>query len=257
MSYIRDTAIVLKNEPFREHDAWLTLYGKENGKMIAVARGARRMDAKSLGHLEPLAEIDVMIAEGSVFDKLAVAHLIRPRLRLRNKLEILTVAGAFADIVDALTKPGIGDPRIFGLLVELLDVSESCETISAERSRLILSGASLKLLDELGYAPHLNACIHCREPLQNDVELLDDLGGLLCDRCGRDTRFVSSDRMSLPASALRLLRFLRARPLNEILKITAPSSLFLVASLAIESLLRRAPFIKEPHGPLTVSALVG
>jgi len=42
MSYIRDRVIVLKSEPFREHDSWLTCYGKEQGKLIAVARGARR-----------------------------------------------------------------------------------------------------------------------------------------------------------------------------------------------------------------------
>lgn len=153
MSYIRDTVIVLKNEPYREHDAWVVMYGRTNGKMEAVARGARRWEAKHRGHIEPFSEVEVMIAKGAAFDKLAVARLVRPRHLLRAELTRLTVAGAFFDLTEQLTRPGMNDPSVYDLLCETLDVLEAASSLSPDRSRFLLAAASLKLMDALGYAP--------------------------------------------------------------------------------------------------------
>ena len=40
--YLRDRAIVLRNEPFREHDRKVVLFGMQHGLLEAVARGASR-----------------------------------------------------------------------------------------------------------------------------------------------------------------------------------------------------------------------
>jgi DNA repair protein RecO (recombination protein O) len=219
MAYLRDTAIVLKCEPFREHDAWLTLYGRTHGKMTAVARGARRMDAKCLGHIEPLSEIEVMIAKGVTFDKIAVAKLTRPRSALRERLGTLAVAGAFAHLIDKLTHPEVGDAAIYHLLSETLDLSTKLERDpSSERGRLLLAATSLKLLDALGYAPSWE------ETMESDTA--------------------------------RLLRFMRTRPLGDLLHLTAPTDLFTTASSAVENAMMRAPLQTEPHGSRTIVALL-
>ena len=221
MSYLRDTAIILKNEPFREHDAWVTMYGKENGKMTAVARGARRSDAKSLGHLEPLSQIDVMIAKGAAFDKLAVARVTDPRPYLRERLHVLTLVGAFTNTVDLLTHPGSVDPEIYFLLQEMLNLADERSTIpSIARCQLMLSAAYVKLLDVLGYAPTL-------------------------------------DQTEVSTTALPLLRFMRMRPLKDLLNITAPSQLFFQISSLVDDYLKQAPFRVEPHGRMTVAAMLG
>src|SRR3989338_2779477 len=103
MSYLRDTAIVLRREPFREEDAWLTLFSKHHGKLEAVARSGHRLEAKALGHADVFSEVEVMIAKGRSFDKLAVVHLVRPRHNLRQSLPALIMAGGFLNLVDALT----------------------------------------------------------------------------------------------------------------------------------------------------------
>ncbi|HEU0051204.1 MAG TPA: DNA repair protein RecO [Patescibacteria group bacterium] len=253
MSYLRDRAIVLKSEPFREHDVWVTLYGKKEGKMIAVARGALNLHAKALGHLEPLSEIEVMIAKGSSFDKLAVARIVRPRLYLRERLEYLTVAGTFADLVARLTHPGINDERVFNLLCELMDLGAiSDAAISAERSRLLLSGSIIKLLDLLGYAPHIDACAHCHQPLAFPTFAIPSEGGLVCFSCARE--IASSFRVPLSPDGVRLIRFLRHRPLADVLQITAFPFIFLGAASAIESFLKQTPLLSPPHASETVMA---
>lgn len=220
MSYLRDTVIILKHEPFREHDAWITMYGKEYGKMEAAARGARRFDAKALGHLEPFSEVEVMIAKGASFDKLAVAHAIRPRTALRQQLGLMTLLATFIDLIDALTKPGISEPVLFNLLQDMLALStESTSEVSLARYELLLSGASLKLLDLLGYAP--------------DVETLQ----------------ISDD-------ARRVLRFSRHQPLRALLTLTAPANLFFEISHAVQEGLKHTPLEKEPHGIKTLAAML-
>jgi len=218
MSYLRDTVIILKNEPFREQDSWVTMYGRQFGKLQAVARGARRASAKSLGHLEPLSEVEVMIAKGVSFDKLAVAHAIHPRVVLREELGMIALACGFADLVDVLTKPGLEDRAIFDLCIELFSLSQS-ETFSLARFQLLFAGATLRLLDLLGYAPAVS-----------EIEISED---------GR-----------------RMLHFMRRRPLSELLKITAPASLFFEISRVMDDCVKLAPWYKQPHGSRTLASIL-
>ncbi len=222
MPYIRDTAILLRVEPFRNEDVWVTCYGLQHGKMTAVARGAKRSRAKQSGHILPLAEAEVMIAKGALFDTLAVVRVLHPRLALRERLAALTLAGAFADLVDRLTKPAVADPGIFFLLRELLDLAPLLEQEpSAARGQFVFSSAVLKLLDLLGYAPPL-----------------DELPHHVNETTGK------------------LLRFMRAQPLSDTLRITANPDVFRAASEAVELFLAPAPLEKATHGQRTIAALL-
>lgn len=222
MPYLRDTAILLRVEPFRNEDVWVTCYGLQHGKMTAVARGAKRSRAKQSGHIVPLAEAEVMIAKGALFDTLAVVRVLHPRMELRGRLAALSLAGAFADLVDLLTKPAVADPGIFFLLRELLDLAPFLEQDpSPARGQLVFSGAALKLLDELGYAPPLDECPpHVSE------------------------------------SAFKLLRFLRAHPLSDTLRVTASPDLFRETSAAVTSFFTHVPLEREPHGSRTIAFLL-
>ncbi len=154
MSYLRDTVYVLRSEAYREHDAWITMFGREHGKLEGVARGMRRLSAKQLGHLEPLMMVDVMVAKGSAFDKVAVARTY-PSL-IRTGLGKAAVAGAFARLVDDLTREGEQDAALFELIEEVVGSMESLEhEPTSGRARFMYAGATLKLLDLLGYGPQI------------------------------------------------------------------------------------------------------
>lgn len=152
MSYVRDTVFILKNEPFREHDSRVTMYGRVHGKLAAVARGSRRWGAKQGGHLEPFSVAEVMIAHGASFDKLAVARRVQP---VRMHLPSFALCGAFVGLVDAFVHPHVPEAALYDLLIELRAVLADEPVVSADRARFLLAGATLKLLDILGYAPVL------------------------------------------------------------------------------------------------------
>lgn len=255
MSYLRDTVIILRHEPFREHDARITMFGRTLGKRMAVARGARRMEAKHLGHLEPLSEVEMMIAQGIAFDKIAVARLVRPRQTLRQDLAGLAIGGAYAHLVELMTRPDAPDEVLYDLLREILELASGLQSFpSVPRGRLVFAAATLKLLDLSGYAPHFDECLFCRVSLVEPVWLLEKAGGLICEACVR--KEPSARVRKLPVNALRLLRFLRAKPLRDVLSLTASTDLFHATSAIIESALEQAPLHEEPHSLGTLMALL-
>lgn len=220
MPYLRDTAYVLKSEPYREHDAWITLYGRTHGKLEAVARGVRNWKAKQRGHLEPLTKTDVMIASGASFDKLAVAHAVSAQTDLRAQLGAMAMFGSFAHLVDRLTKPGVADPDVFELLEELaITWRRALREPTPGRARLLYAAASLRLMSSLGYAPSFERADVCDE-------------------------------------ATKLLHVLPSAPLSFSLAVTASGLAFREVAAAVEAALEQTPLAERPHGPATIAAFL-
>lgn len=256
-NYIRDRAFVLKAEPSREYDLRVSLYGERHGKLMAVARGARRWGAKHMGHLEPLNQIEVMIAPGKAYDKLAVARTVEVRPSLRERLDALTICGALAHTVDALTHPGTPDIGIFKLLGELqAAVLAFSQAPSPDRGRLLLAATYDRLLAELGYSANFNQCVRCSRDLYEPVWLAPRAGGLACENCTRVLKREQSDLSPLAPQVLKLIRFTRAVSLENILRLTAETSLMTAAAEALTASLDQTPLTRAPHGPVTIGALL-
>jgi DNA repair protein RecO len=261
MPYLRDRAIILRSESFREHDRRVVLFGMEHGLLSAVARGASAKGAKQGGHLVPFSEAEVLIAKGLAFDKLAVATVVHPARVLRQRLTGLAVAGAFTDLLERLQQPGIVDDDVYRLLQDLLaSAAELPDASSAERAKLLYSAAALKLLDRIGFAPPLSGCASCREgflPLTEQVWLLPTDGTLLCPDCFRVVRRATPNAKPVAIQTLALLRFLRRETLGSIRLLSGTSEVFRAASQVISTLLQQAPLARAPHGADTIMALVG
>jgi DNA repair protein RecO (recombination protein O) len=258
MSYIRDRAIILRSTPFREHDRRIVLFGRQHGLLEAVARGASVAESKQAGHLTPMSEIEVMIAKGSAFDKLAVARIVKHHRGLRDRLGSLAYAGAFIDLFERLQKPGIIDELAYELLQEVLDVAENLpEEPSAERAKLLYATSALKLLDRVGFAPALTHCASCREELRfGEFYMLPHTATLTCADCYRVLRNKHPNAELIDQTVLKLIRFLRKEPLDNVLLLSGESESFSRASRAISLTLKVTPLHTEPHGISTIYALL-
>ena len=220
MSYLRAQVFVLKKEPFREHDRLYFLYGREHGLLTVVARGSSLSHSKQAGVLEPFSSIDVMIAQGQAFDKLAVAKNTEPAMGFKT-LAAYIIMGALCNLVISLLRSGISDERVFHLLCETRRV---CAGLASEptsvRARIVFNGAALKLLDLLGFGPAL------------------------------------SDSLDLPAESITLIKFIRSFPLTDVPRVTAETSVFDAASRFVENALSYTPLEAPPHGPATIRAIL-
>lgn len=253
MAYLRDRVFVLRTEPFREHDLWVTYLGRRLGKGTAVARGVRRSHAKHLGHLEPLSECEVMIAKGSAFDKIAVARRLLPYSR--NYLPMLVVVSTFANFVDQLLRPGMGDHEpLFTLMGEAMALSDRGKAeITPERARLCLAIATLKALRILGFAPDMTRCALCRADLVSRVAFLPSAHGYVCGACGQKHALTA---VWLPRDGMKVIRFLEGQSLVRTLDMSAPGRFFDDVSTSIERLTQEAPLMGPFHGPATILSIL-
>jgi len=260
MAYLRDRAVVLRSTAFREHDRRIVLFGVEHGLIEAVARGASSRDARQAGHIVPMTEAEVLIAKGSVFDKLAVAKLVSAHSRVRQRLGSLAFVGGFFDLFERLQKPGIVDATLFELLQDVLRVAGSLpDEPSTERARLLYTAAALKLLDRVGFAPPLSFCASCREGFTSDggeVWLLPTDGSFVCADCYRTIRRAYPNAEEVTSITLGILRFLRREPLARVLDLSGTPEHLRSASFVLDRLLAQTPLPRAPHGSETITALL-
>jgi DNA repair protein RecO (recombination protein O) len=249
MAYLRDTAFLLRVTPYREHDAWVSLYGKEQGKLEAVIRGYRRPTSKQGPHLRPWTPVEVMIAHGKAIDSLAVIKM-RPGASSVPSLAWAGILGSFSSLIHRLVHPGTSDERLFALLEEALALQKSApQDVSFARSRLIHGVLVHRLAVLLGYGSSFRFCVSCRDEAVALHTFDRALGGFLCFSCEatrglrRSPLFQTSNN-----DLLKLVRHISSQPLPILLQLTATKLVLHEAALLFENTFSLLPLSSEPFG---------
>lgn len=176
----RAEALVLRRSDFGEADRLLTLFTREQGKVRALAKGARRPTSRHSGNLELFVQVQLLLARGRDLDVVTQSQLLHPFRRVREDLVSASHAYYFAEVADAFVEPGDPSPIAFELLLEALTALEE-----GRGPTLLAAHFLLRLLDVLGFRPELFRCLDCGAELRPERNLLSALeGGGLCPRCG-------------------------------------------------------------------------
>ena len=95
----RIEAIVLKHSDFGEADRLLTLYSREQGKLSALAKGARKPGSRKGGHLEPFSQVRLLLGKGRELAVVSQAEAVetnsetdRPEARILPFSEAMSCA---------------------------------------------------------------------------------------------------------------------------------------------------------------------
>jgi DNA repair protein RecO (recombination protein O) len=242
--YLRDTAFVLLAEPYKEQDFWLTLYGERFGKLVGMIRGVRSAHSKQRGHVEPYSKIEVMIAKGAAYDKIAVAQTCASSQALRSSLAGMAIFGSAVAIVARSTESAVANERIFQLLDEMQMLLSGSETgrLSTERSALLLSSFILHFLEAEGYGIDFDQCRVCGTSFTKEAVWLSlDQGGVLCRTCVTRVppSLTQGEWLSYPV--LQTIRFLRREPFRSVLALSAPRSVLQESAMAVDRLTSLLP----------------
>jgi DNA repair protein RecO (recombination protein O) len=216
----RAAAVVLRHADWGEADRLLTLYTREQGMVRAVAKGVRKMTSRKSGHLQPFTHITIQLAKGRDLLIVTQVETVNAFLSLHDDLEKTSYA---AYVVELLLRFSYeeegGNPTIFRLLTETLDRLEK-----EEDSWLAIRYYEMRLLDAVGFRPHLFECANCgREILAEDQFFSFTAGGVICPRCGQGL----PNLMKISIETLKYLRHFqrssykdasRARPTLEVQK---------------------------------------
>lgn len=199
MAFVQTEAVVLRVRPLGEADRLLHLYAGSEGKLQAVARGARRPRNRLLGATQLFSHTRFLLLSGRSLHTVSQAELIESFQPLREDLHKLAYASYAAELLDRSVEEGAGQEGLYRLLLDTL--------------RLIARGAGLPavtrafelgLLSAVGVGPRLEGCVACGCPRAAGWRFSPAEGGLLCQSCaGRDPH-----ARSIGAGELEALRFL-------------------------------------------------
>jgi DNA repair protein RecO (recombination protein O) len=218
----RADAIVLRHSNMGEADRLLVLYTREQGKVRAIAKGARKMTSRKAGHIEPFTHVTLQLAKGRDLLIVTQAETVNAFLALREDLIKTGYAAYILELLDRFTYEEEGpNPTLFRLVVEsIARVEKESEAWLAVRYY------EMRLLDHLGFRPQLFACANCgREILPENQFFSYTAGGVICPRCGKGLPNLAS----IDVETLKYLRHFqrssyrdasRARPSLEVQKET-------------------------------------
>jgi DNA repair protein RecO (recombination protein O) len=196
---IRAHAIVLRHADWGEADRLVTLYTREQGKMRAVAKGARKITSRKAGHLEPFTHVKLQLARGRSLFIVTQADTIDAYIPLRETLVMTGTASYVVELLDRFVYEDEGpNPTLFRLLAETLK-----RLSDQEDPWLAVRYYEMRLLDFLGFRPQLFECANCgREIKAEDQFFSFSTGGVICPRCGRGLPNLTS----ISLDALKYLR---------------------------------------------------
>ena len=199
----RTEAVVLRRRDFGEADRLLTLFTRDQGKISAIAKGARKPQSRKTGHVELFMRSRFLLGKGRDLDIVTQAEMITPYTPLREDLVRATYASYFVELLDRFTVEDDPHPPIYDLLVNALGWLTTTDDLL-----LTARYYELRLLALAGFQPRLFNCVSCGEAVtEQDQFFSAELGGALCPDCRH------ADRHARPMSsaALKVLRYLQTR----------------------------------------------
>src|SRR5512143_152807 len=118
----RAESIVLRHSDWGEADRLLVLYTREQGKVRAIAKGARKLTSRKAGHIEPFTHVTLQLAKGRDLLIVTQAETINAFLQVRDDLVKTGYAAYILELLDRFTYEEEGsNPSLFRLLLETLE----------------------------------------------------------------------------------------------------------------------------------------
>src|SRR5512133_767864 len=211
----RVEAVVLRHANWGEADRIVTLYTREQGKLRAVAKGARKIRSRKAGHLEPFTHITLQLAKSRDIPIVTQVETIDPYLPLRETLVLTGYASYVRELLDRFTyEEEGGNLSLFRLLTETL--ARLCSTAE---TWTVVRYYEMRLLEFLGFRPQLFECANCRETIEAvDQYFSPSAGGIICPKCGNGLPGL----WKVSVEALKYMRHFQRSNYNEAARARVP-----------------------------------
>ncbi len=191
-------AVVLRHTDWGEADRLLVVFGRETGKIRAIAKGVRKLHSRKAGHLEPFTRVKLLLARGRDFWIVTQAETVDAYLPIREDLLRTAYAAYAVVLLDRFTYEEGQNRALYQSLIDTLQlISFLPDPFPALRYY------EIHLLGLLGFRPELVNCVCCGTLIKPEDQFLDAAqGGALCPRCGEG----NPSARPISRNALRFLR---------------------------------------------------
>ncbi|MCE5314226.1 MAG: DNA repair protein RecO [Armatimonadota bacterium] len=201
------SAIVLRRIDLGEKDRILTIYAREQGKLSAVAKGARRPGSKLAGASEPFTYSRMFLSTGRDLDLLTQADIKESFPNVKQSMAGIAYAVYMMELTNSFVDERQPNPELFDTLLSAMYVLES-----GTDPEITARYYEMGLLAVLGYEPHFETCLRCGKKVgRKKVAFSPALGGIVCNECG----VPPNDTIWVPGAIVSYLRALKnAEPQN-------------------------------------------
>ncbi|VAW36743.1 DNA recombination and repair protein RecO [hydrothermal vent metagenome] len=199
----KSDAVILKTIDYGDSDRIVTFYSKVSGKQSAIAKGARRSKRRFVANIDPLCYSRLNLFYNGRSDLLRIddAGLIDGFSRIKGDIESYGSACYIVELAGEMTEEAESNPLVFAIIVGFLRIfdklgaegnSRTAGEIDAVQTgdrEVLLRFFEVKLLAALGYLPHLDGCVVCRDEIGEDgsadmrLYFDSDKGGVVCACC--------------------------------------------------------------------------
>lgn len=207
-------SIIMRIKEFGETDLLVTFFTPDKGRLIGVAKGARRSRKRFANCLDIFCLVDLEYSlkrEGGLYF-LNSGKLVNAFLGLRTDFAILSHASFMVELTEILFPMGVADWRMFELLRESLD-SLSKE----ERTATIPILFELQAMALGGYGIEFDRCCICGRPYKGEGRAVfkREKGGIACLKCQQE----SAVSPGMSPQTVKMIKLMRTRTFTSMEKL--------------------------------------
>jgi len=144
----RAEGIVLKRYNYAEADRVVTIFTKQYGKIVALAKGSRKITSRRAGTLEPATQAIFFFAHTKTFSIITQTQLINSFTKARSNFQRLIQIHQILEVVDLLTRENQAHPYIYKILSNTLHQL----SLKGTKRNIIVQNVNSILID-LGFGP--------------------------------------------------------------------------------------------------------
>ena len=203
--------MVLSTMPIGEYDRRVVILTKEQGKISAFARGARRPNSPLVGAVNPLAFGEFTMYEGRTSYTIQSASITNYFAELREDVVGAYYGFYFLEVADYYAKEYTDEREMLKLLYQSMRALINPHI----PNRLVRRIFELKTLTVNGQAPQVFQCVICGDK-ERPAVFSPAKGGIVCSECSGDV----IDGMILDNSTLYSMQYIESTPVVKLYTFT-------------------------------------
>jgi DNA repair protein RecO (recombination protein O) len=211
----RYTGIILSKRDVGETDRLYNIFTFEAGKILCLAKGVRKSQAKLAGFLENYILTEIFIAKNQGMGKIKGSLVENNFPNLRKNYDALMKTSKAVKILDKLLNREDKEGGVFLLLRDFLYAMDKAANGKKEdKIEILYLGFVFKLFEQLGYKIKVDVCAGCEIKLSSVQNFFSpESGGILCSNCSAE------NKINILNDSIKIIRIFYSNKIESLLKL--------------------------------------
>ena len=164
MKLTKIKGIVIKETSYKDNDKIITILSDTLGTVSVLAKGAKKTNSPSLASSQFLVYSEFILYKGTQYYYINSCSVLNTFYNLRIDFDKLQIAFELTRLIYRVTDENQDTSAILKLFLNTLYVLDHLEKFQKDE-KLVVAIFKIKLFERLGFAPRVDICANCHEPL--------------------------------------------------------------------------------------------